>query len=230
MSGFDDLTTEELVNILEDENKRAVGHLSDDVSVDQDSNLDRYLGRPYGDEEEGVSHAMSMDVAEVVDWALPDLLEPFISGDLIAEFEPSTMADDAYATLVIVLRRVKQASIRRKDAMAEEVAVRFRGEPNRLGRAERYGNAEPARPPCERNPLRSTGTQRDIVTSRRQSDFANVPAFKVEQGRGVVAEIVFSRGGETFGQRRRCDMPRHGERKSRSAETYQDAAPVKLHG
>ena len=98
MSGFDDLTTEELVNILEDENKRAVGHLSDDVSVDQDSNLDRYLGRPYGDEEEGVSHAMSMDVAEVVDWALPDLLEPFISGDLIAEFEPSTMADDAYAT------------------------------------------------------------------------------------------------------------------------------------
>lgn len=97
MNVFDDLTPEQLVNILEDENKRAVGHLSDDVSTEQDSNLDRYLGRPYGDEEEGVSQAISMDVAEVVDWALPDLLEPFISGDLIAEFEPSTRADEAYA-------------------------------------------------------------------------------------------------------------------------------------
>lgn len=87
----------ELVVLLEEMNKRAVGALSDEVSTDQDDNLDRYLGQPYGDEEEGRSQAISMDVAEVVDWALPDLLEPFVAGDRIVEFEPSTQQDEAYA-------------------------------------------------------------------------------------------------------------------------------------
>lgn len=93
----DDMTPEQLVTLLERENARAVGYLSDEVSQDQDDNLDRYLGRPYGDEEDGVSQAVSMDVAEVVDWALPDLLEPFISGDKLAEFTPMSRADEAYA-------------------------------------------------------------------------------------------------------------------------------------
>lgn len=87
---------DEIVTILEELNRRSVGYLSDEVSVDQDENLDRYLGRPYGDEEEGSSTAISMDVAEVVDWAMPDLLEPFVSGDKAIEFEPSTQADEAY--------------------------------------------------------------------------------------------------------------------------------------
>jgi hypothetical protein len=90
------MTDEELVTYLEELNRRAVGYLSDEVSVDQDENLDRYLGRPYGDEEEGASNAISMDVAEVVDWAMPDLLEPFIAGDKCVEFEPTTQADEAY--------------------------------------------------------------------------------------------------------------------------------------
>jgi hypothetical protein len=90
------MSDDELVTYLEELNRRAVGYLSDEVSVDQDDNLDRYLGRPYGDEEEGQSTAISMDVAEVVDWALPDLLEPFVSGDKAIEFEPSTQADEAY--------------------------------------------------------------------------------------------------------------------------------------
>lgn len=90
------MSDEELATLLDAMNRQAVGYDSDEVSADQDSNLDRYLGKPYGDEEEGRSNAMSMDVAEVVDWALPDLLEPFISGDRIVEFEPSTLADEAW--------------------------------------------------------------------------------------------------------------------------------------
>ena len=65
----DDMTPDELVTILDEENRRAVGYLSDEVRQDQDENLDRYLGRPYGDEDDGSSNAVSMDVAEVVDWA-----------------------------------------------------------------------------------------------------------------------------------------------------------------
>src|SRR5690606_27445663 len=88
------LSDEELASILDQLNRQAIGWDSDEVSVDQDNNLDRYLGKPYGDEEEGRSNAISMDVAEVVDWAMPDLLEPFISGDRIVESEPAKPEDD----------------------------------------------------------------------------------------------------------------------------------------
>jgi hypothetical protein len=87
------MSDDELVPLLEEMNRQAIGYQSDEVSIDQDSNLDRYLGKPYGDEEEGRSNAMSMDVAEVVDWALPDLLEPFLSGDRFVEFEPQKETD-----------------------------------------------------------------------------------------------------------------------------------------
>lgn len=86
------MTDEELATALAEMNRSAVGYLTDEVAVDQDDNLDRYLGKPYGDEEDGSSTAMSMDVAEVVDWALPDLLEPFLAGDNVVEFEETSEA------------------------------------------------------------------------------------------------------------------------------------------
>ena len=86
----------ELVTRLEHLNRQAIGHTSDEVSADQDDNLERYLGMPYGDEEEGRSQAVSMDVAEVVDWAIPDLLEPFISGDRAVEFTASSRDEQEY--------------------------------------------------------------------------------------------------------------------------------------
>jgi hypothetical protein len=93
------LSDDELATLLDQMNRHAIGYQSDEVSVDQDSNLDRYLGRPYGDEEEGRSTAISNDVAEVVDWALPDLLEPFLAGDNVVEFEPVTQGDEKFADL-----------------------------------------------------------------------------------------------------------------------------------
>ena len=91
---------EELATLLSELNSQSVGYLTDQVSVDQDDNLDRYLGKPYGDEEEGSSNAISMDVAEVVDWALPDLLEPFLAGERVVDFTPSTQKDEAYCEQV----------------------------------------------------------------------------------------------------------------------------------
>ncbi len=37
-----------------------------------------------------------MDVAEVVDWAIPDILEPFISGDQAVEFTPNSRKEEEY--------------------------------------------------------------------------------------------------------------------------------------
>lgn len=92
------MTDDELAIRLEQMNKQAVGYDSDDVSSEQDTNLERYLGMPYGDEEDGRSQAISMDVAEVVDWAIPDLLEPFISGDQVVEFTPNNRKEEEYCT------------------------------------------------------------------------------------------------------------------------------------
>lgn len=90
------MSDDELATLLGEMNASSVGYLTDAVAAGQDDNLDRYLGKPYGDEEEGASNAISMDVAEVVDWALPDLLEPFLAGERIVEFSPSTRKDQAY--------------------------------------------------------------------------------------------------------------------------------------
>lgn len=87
---------EEVATLLAEMNSQAVGYLTDQVSADQDDNLDRYLGKPYGDEEDGSSNAVSMDVAEVVDWWLPDALEPFLAGEHIVEFLPATQGDEDY--------------------------------------------------------------------------------------------------------------------------------------
>lgn len=91
------LSDDELATRLERLNKSAIGHLSDEVSADQDENLERYLGMKYGDEEEGRSQAISMDVAETVDWAVPDILEPFISGEKAVEFRPSNRKEQEYS-------------------------------------------------------------------------------------------------------------------------------------
>ncbi len=90
------MTDDDLVIRLEQMNKQAVGYDSDEVSSEQDTNLERYLGMPYGDEEDGRSQAISMDVAEVVDWAIPDILEPFVSGDRVVEFTPSSRKEEEY--------------------------------------------------------------------------------------------------------------------------------------
>lgn len=87
---------DELATLLGELNSSSVGYLTDAVSAGQDDNLDRYLGKPYGDEEDGASNAVSMDVAEVVDWALPDLMEPFLAGERIVEFSPATQKDQAW--------------------------------------------------------------------------------------------------------------------------------------
>lgn len=91
------LSDEELAVRLEQMNRSAIGHLSDELSAEQDDNLERYFGMKYGDEEEGRSQAISMDVAETVDWAVPDILEPFISGDRVVEFEATNRKEEDYA-------------------------------------------------------------------------------------------------------------------------------------
>ena len=87
----------ELIVRLQNQALRAVGLNEDELSSEQDDALGRYLGRPSGKKIDGRSNAMSLDAAEVVDWALPDLLEPFLAGENIVEYEATRQQDEAFA-------------------------------------------------------------------------------------------------------------------------------------
>ena len=56
--------------------------------------LDRYLGRPYGDEVEGRSHVVMRDVADTVEWIKPSLLKIFAAGDEVVRFDPVGPEDE----------------------------------------------------------------------------------------------------------------------------------------
>lgn len=59
--------------------------------------LDEYLGRPYGDEQEGRSQVVMRDIHDTVEWVLPSLMKVFASGDQVCEFQPYGPEDEPQA-------------------------------------------------------------------------------------------------------------------------------------
>lgn len=59
--------------------------------------IDRYLGRPYGDEVEGRSQVVMRDVADTIEWIKPSLMKVFCSGDEVVKFDPRGPEDVAAA-------------------------------------------------------------------------------------------------------------------------------------
>jgi len=67
------------------------------LAEDRSDAIDRYLGRPYGDEVEGRSSVVMRDVADTIEWIKPSLLEVFCSGDEVARFDPVSAEDEDQA-------------------------------------------------------------------------------------------------------------------------------------
>lgn len=59
--------------------------------------LDRYLGRPYGDEVEGRSQVVMRDVADTIEWIKPSLLKVFAAGEEVCKFSPTGPEDEEAA-------------------------------------------------------------------------------------------------------------------------------------
>ena len=78
----------DLLSYLEAHRTNAVAFFDDEVAVAQQEALDRYMGEFYGDEMEGRSKALSLDVREAVDWMMPDLMRIFASGEKVVDFTP----------------------------------------------------------------------------------------------------------------------------------------------
>lgn len=84
-----------IVTAIEHYERTATGYGS--LQNERSEALDRYLGRPYGDEVEGRSKVVMRDVADTVEWIKPSLLKVFMSGDEVVKFTPVGPEDEQAA-------------------------------------------------------------------------------------------------------------------------------------
>lgn len=91
------MSDEELLSIVRDEMQAAVGWIETTPEQRRARLLRRYLGEPYGNEVDGYSRVVSRDVYEVVEWALPQIVETFLAGDQVARFDPVGPEDESEA-------------------------------------------------------------------------------------------------------------------------------------
>ena len=75
------------------EQQEALATESGDLSEERSEAIDHYLGRPYGDEQDGRSQVVMRDVADTIEWIKPSLMRIFASGDEVVSFTPTGPED-----------------------------------------------------------------------------------------------------------------------------------------
>lgn len=87
------LSDGEILYRIEQEEQIAYGINDSALSDDRAAAIDYYLGEPFGNEVEGRSQVISMDVQDTIEAALPQLLKVFVSGDRVVQFDPKGPED-----------------------------------------------------------------------------------------------------------------------------------------
>src|SRR5512139_2200209 len=85
---------EELVALCEAEIKAALGASGGDISTERADAIDRYLGKPLGNEVEGRSKVRTREVADTIEWILPSLMRIFTDADNAVVFDPVGQEDE----------------------------------------------------------------------------------------------------------------------------------------
>lgn len=88
------LTNEQIIAAIDAAEAAAFGPVSTEIASDRADALDRYRGKPYGDEVAGRSQVVSRDVADVVEGVAANVLKPFVGGDRVVIFNPRGPEDE----------------------------------------------------------------------------------------------------------------------------------------
>lgn len=88
------LTNDDLLAIIKAHRADSLGVEDGELSSDRAKALDRYNGRPYGNEVDGRSQVVDRSTMEAVDWAMPSLMKIFAASGAIAEFAPVGQEDE----------------------------------------------------------------------------------------------------------------------------------------
>lgn len=86
-----------LVAIIKAHRNNSLGADSSSLASERAEALDRYHGRPFGNEEEGRSAVVSRDLSETVDWAMPAVMRVFTQSGNLGEFDPVGPEDEELA-------------------------------------------------------------------------------------------------------------------------------------
>ncbi len=84
-----------LVTAIEEQERLASSYGA--LSEERQRSLDLYLGKPYGDEQDGRSKVVMRDVADTIEWIKPSLMKVFCAGDEVARFDPVGPEDEEQA-------------------------------------------------------------------------------------------------------------------------------------
>lgn len=76
-----------LLAVLQVEEQNCQSYDTDKEITQFSEALDRYFGKPYGDEAKGRSRITTREIQETMSWLVPDLLDIFASGGRIADLE-----------------------------------------------------------------------------------------------------------------------------------------------
>lgn len=91
------ISSDDLIKIIQAHRTTAFGPDSNELTRERADAMDRYHGRPYGNEEEGLSQVVTRDLSETVDWIMPALMRIFLKSGNLAEFEPVGPEDEEAA-------------------------------------------------------------------------------------------------------------------------------------
>ena len=87
------ISEEELQNIITAEIDDAQNYIDDDISPQRALAGQYYKGEPFGNEEEGRSQAISMDVRDTVQAMMPSIMKVFFAANNVVEFAPNGPED-----------------------------------------------------------------------------------------------------------------------------------------
>jgi hypothetical protein len=85
---------DELTGAIRNEETHALGRYTGTLAKERATLMDYYLGKPFGNEEDGKSSVVSTDVSDTVESILPSLIKMFVGGDEIGEFNPVGPEDE----------------------------------------------------------------------------------------------------------------------------------------
>lgn len=97
------MTEEDLLSLISEEERQAIGYQFGELSAEREGAMNYYMGRPFGNEEEGKSQIVSTDVRDSIEGILPSLLDMFTSSKDAVEFEPVGLEDEEDAKAATAL-------------------------------------------------------------------------------------------------------------------------------
>jgi hypothetical protein len=89
------MTDDEILSALEQEEADAVEFIGSTIAQDRADAMDYLFGRPFGNEEDNRSQAISTEVFDAVHALIPPIIKPFVSSDDVVAFEPESEQDAA---------------------------------------------------------------------------------------------------------------------------------------